>query len=151
MSAPQLSLVSFLNTFVERVTLERDLQRTLGFTDDFAEGAKAFLEKHKPVFTGSQEHHRPPARGPHSPLPDTASSAGEPLGRLQRPMPVAKQNRLPAPRPSDIPSDSAELSDVVHHSLSVCNEKANSYRDCRWGNRWDSTCDQARRPVRPAG
>lgn len=90
-----LRLVSSLNTFVERVTLERDLLRTFGFTDDFAERAKASLEKHKPVFKGSQEHHRPSARGPHSPLPDTASSAGEPPGCVKRPMPVAKQTRFP--------------------------------------------------------
>ncbi|NHV25894.1 enoyl-CoA hydratase-related protein [Burkholderia sp. D-99] len=40
------------NSFIEQVTLERDLQRELGFTDDFAEGTRAFFEKRKPVFTG---------------------------------------------------------------------------------------------------
>ena len=40
------------NTFVEQVTLERDLQRYLGFTEDFHEGASAFLEKREPRFSG---------------------------------------------------------------------------------------------------
>lgn len=40
------------NTFVEQVTLERDLQRYLGFTEDFSEGASAFLQKREPQFLG---------------------------------------------------------------------------------------------------
>lgn len=43
---------SHVNTLAEHLNLERDLQRDLGQTDDYAEGVAAFMEKRKPVFNG---------------------------------------------------------------------------------------------------
>ncbi len=40
------------NTLDRQLEVERDLQRAAGRTPDFAEGARAFLEKRKPVFNG---------------------------------------------------------------------------------------------------
>ena len=44
---------SFNNTLEEQLNLEKVLQVEAGATNDFAEGVQAFLEKRKPVFTGS--------------------------------------------------------------------------------------------------
>ncbi|OYV36983.1 MAG: 2-(1,2-epoxy-1,2-dihydrophenyl)acetyl-CoA isomerase [Acidocella sp. 20-61-6] len=40
------------NTLDAQLDLERDLQRKMGYTPDFAEGVKAFVEKRPAVFTG---------------------------------------------------------------------------------------------------
>ncbi|MBB6290493.1 MULTISPECIES: 2-(1,2-epoxy-1,2-dihydrophenyl)acetyl-CoA isomerase PaaG [unclassified Pseudomonas] len=43
---------SFDNTFEQQLTLERDLQRLAGHTDDYREGVSAFMEKRPADFKG---------------------------------------------------------------------------------------------------
>ncbi|HEK1687901.1 TPA: 2-(1,2-epoxy-1,2-dihydrophenyl)acetyl-CoA isomerase [Pseudomonas putida] len=43
---------SFDNGFDQQLTLERDLQRLAGRSDDYREGVSAFMEKRTPVFKG---------------------------------------------------------------------------------------------------
>lgn len=43
---------SFDNSFDQQLTLERDLQRLAGRTEDYREGAAAFMEKRTPTFKG---------------------------------------------------------------------------------------------------
>ena len=40
------------NTLAEQLDLERDLQRELGYSDDYREGVAAFTGKRPPKFTG---------------------------------------------------------------------------------------------------
>lgn len=48
----QAFAASMTNTLDEQLELEKSLMRTAGFTDDYAEGVKAFLEKRPPQYQG---------------------------------------------------------------------------------------------------
>jgi 2-(1,2-epoxy-1,2-dihydrophenyl)acetyl-CoA isomerase len=51
-SIKQALQVSASNTLETQLDLERDLQRTLGYSDDYREGVAAFTAKRPPKFTG---------------------------------------------------------------------------------------------------
>jgi 2-(1,2-epoxy-1,2-dihydrophenyl)acetyl-CoA isomerase len=51
---------SAANTLDAQLDLERDLQRSAGRTPDYAEGARAFIEKRKPNFSGQPPLQDPP-------------------------------------------------------------------------------------------
>ena len=48
----QAFAASMTHNLEQQLELEKELMRAAGFTDDYAEGVKAFLEKHKPEYMG---------------------------------------------------------------------------------------------------